>query len=112
MNRLMTILFRSTIILALVAAISYSSSPAEACPPFDRLVTWYDNCSSGKTEVGWHDRFCGCGSSQSGTQDGLFKVVDDTYCESGDEVITYWGRCNYGDPWEQLGDIDACPNHC
>jgi hypothetical protein len=112
MHKLTKILFRSMIVMALFAAISYSPTPAGACPPFDRLITYYNNCTSGKTEVGWHYRSCGCGSSQSGTQDGLFKTIDDTNCETSEETITYWGRCNYGDPWEQLSDIDACPNHC
>ena len=112
MRRLMTFLFRSSIVLALFAAISYSPAPAGACPPYDRTITYYNNCASGKTELGWNERSCSCGTVQSGTQDGLFKMVDDVYCDSGDEVITYWGRCNYGDPWEQLSDFDACPNHC
>ncbi|MEA2342525.1 MAG: hypothetical protein QOF63_694 [Thermoanaerobaculia bacterium] len=112
MRKLTKILFRSMLVISLFAAISYSPTPAGACPPYDRLITYYDNCTSGKTEVGWHELFCGCGSAQSGTQTGLFKVDDVVYCDSSDEVVTYWGRCNYGDPWEQLGDIDACPNHC
>ena len=112
MRKLTTILFRSIIVLVLFAAVSYSPTPAGACPPFDRYITYYDNCTSGKTEVGWSYRSCGCGFESGGTQDGLFKIIDDTSCDSSGETITYWGRCNYGDPWEQLGDENACPNHC
>jgi hypothetical protein len=113
MRKLTKVLIRSSVVLLLFAAVSYSPTPAGACPPFDRLVIYYDNCTSGKTEVGRTERSCSCGTVSSGTLDGLFKIVDDVYCDSsGDEVITYWGRCNYGDPWEQLPDENACPNHC
>ena len=112
MRKLTKVLIRSSVVLVLFAAVSYSPTPAGACPPFDRTITYFNNCGSGKTEIGWHERGCSCGSAQSGTQDGLFKIVDDVYCDGSDEVITYWGRCNYGDPWEVLPDENACPNHC
>jgi hypothetical protein len=112
MRKLTTILFRSLIVLVLFAAVSYSPTPAGACPPYDRYIIYYNNCTSGKTEVGWHEQTCTCSSNQGGTQDGLFKSVEDIYCDGSDDVTTYWGRCNYGDPWEQVAGENDCPNDC
>jgi hypothetical protein len=112
MSKPMTILFRALIVLVLVGAATYSPTPAAACPPFENLTIWYNNCGAGKTEVGWHDRFCNCGSTQSGMQDGLFKEVHFINCDTDEDTVTYYGRCNYGDPWEVLAGPDDCPNHC
>jgi hypothetical protein len=112
MSRLKMIMLRSLLVLCVVGAVTFSPTPAAACPPFENLTIWYNSCGAGKTAVGWHDRFCGCGSAQSGVQNGLFKEVHFIDCETQDDTVYYYGRCNYGDPWQLLAGIDDCPNGC
>jgi hypothetical protein len=103
---------RTFIALSILAALSYSPAPAGACPPFERYEEFFDNCQS-RTQIGWIDRNCYCGTTSSGVTNGLYRVDHFIDCNTLDEYATiYYGRCNPGDAWTQLSGPDACPNWC
>jgi hypothetical protein len=112
MSRLHLLLKRFAVAMVVALIVSYSPTPAGACPPFDRYEAIYDYCLS-TNQIGYIYRGCSCGTETGGLTNGLYRIDTLSYCDSGEEFSTeYYGRCNPGDAWTKLADGTSCPNWC